>query len=138
MIQKNSPLAILQRIVGGELYKNILQGKTCLHKVLSEYFLSIYDVHALGQRANRIGCAHAAAVEVVDGSGDCLVVDGGGGGDGRYVKFPNTVAIPWTYTICLPRAFRNINSSKYFTFVKERIFFRSRRSRRHHSSISQT
>ena len=28
MIQKNSPLAILQGIVGGDLYKNVLRGKT--------------------------------------------------------------------------------------------------------------
>ena len=109
MIQKNSPLAILQRIVGGELYKNVLQGKTCLHKVLSEYFLSIYDVHALGQRANRIGCAHAAAVEVINGRGNCLVVGGRSGGDARVVHFYNLVAIPRLNIVCLFRTFRNIN-----------------------------
>ena len=136
MIQKNSPLAILQRIVGGELYKNVLQGKTCLHKVLSEYFLSIYDVHALGQRANRIGCAHAAAVEVINGRGNCLVVGGRSGGDARVVHFYNLVAIPRLNIVCLFRAFRNINRGKIGAICKEVSTCR-RRGCRHHFNIGQ-
>ena len=36
---------------------------------LSDDFLSVHDIHALGQRVHGIGSAHAAAVEVVDGRG---------------------------------------------------------------------
>ena len=58
------------------------------------------------------GIEHAAAVEVVDGRGSLLAVNGRGGGDARIYHFYNFVSVPRHYIVCLLRAFRNINDGE--------------------------
>ena len=76
--------------------------------VLFHHFFTVHDINALGQRVHSIGRADAAAVEVVDGRGSLLAVNGRGG-DAHIYHFYNPVTVPRLYIVCLLRAFQNIN-----------------------------
>ena len=80
--------------------------------VLFHHFFTVHDINALGQRVYGIGRADAAAVEVVDGRGRLLTVNGRGGGESRIFHFYNLVTVPRLYIVCLLRAFRNINGGE--------------------------